>query len=336
MARIFTEGFETGDNLGFNPVTSSVTIISTNPRSGSYCAKFSAATSIGTIIIPATGELYVRFGFMTGQNNKVDIRFAWMSDSTVLGHLRVQNNGLVNGINAYSSTSTLLANGTINITANTWYLVEIYIKIGDNPNGRVITKIDGITDIDFTGDTQPAAITTINRIDFKGQGGVGEENYFDDIAINNTSGTSDNSWCGDGHIIALIPDSAGDVTQLIPSSGSSNWSLVDERPANTTDYVSGSVIGEYDLYNLTPFSVSNAAVKRIWAETRSLDTVAEGGTISIGIKVNGEGEDWGSYNSLLTTYYRYIGTVYPLTPSGSAIWTSTNLNNLQIGIKTGT
>lgn len=328
MTRIFTEGFEFGVFNGFVITAGTPSIVTSPVRSGSYCINASATSMYRDIL--STNEIYFRFGYNTNNNNSAHQRFQWLNGATLLGHIRLEGQHFT----AYTSGSTLVSTGSLFIPLNTWFLLEAYIKI-DNSVGRIVVKIDGITDIDFTGDTQPASLTTISRIGLAMPGGI-ENHYLDDIAINNTVGETDSGWCGDGHIVLLKPVMDGDTLQLIPSSGSSHWSLVDETPPNTTDYVSGSVVGEYDLYNLTDFSVANASVKRIWGESRSLDTVAEGGTVSIGIKVSGEGEDWGTDSPVLTTYTRVLGKEYRATPSGSTVWTSDNLNNLQVGIKTRT
>jgi len=325
MTRLFTEGFEFGVFNGFIATAGSPVRVSSTARSGSYCFNVPGMTIYREF--SGVSEVYFRYGYNTSQINSTNQRFQWLNGTTVLGHLRLEGEH----ITAYTSGSTLIGTGSVFIPSSTWFLLEAYIKI-DNSIGRIVVKIDGITDIDFTGDTQPDAITTINRIGNSFPGA--STHYVDDIAINNALGETDSGWCGDGHIILLKPVSDGDVLQLIPSSGSSHWSLVDDIPPNITDYVSGSTVGEYDLYHISDFGLTGQTISRIWTESTSLDTVAEGGYISLGIKRVSGSISWSGSLVQLTSYSQSKGTEYLLNPDDGQPWEASDLNSLQIAIKT--
>jgi hypothetical protein len=96
--------------------------------------------------------------------------------------------------------------------------------------------------------------------------------YFDDIAINDCNGSEDNSWCGNGYIIALTPD--GTVTnQLTGSDGDTtdNHLLVDEIPYDSdTSYVGGVTADLKDIYDMSACGLAaDSKIERVWTETRA-------------------------------------------------------------------
>lgn len=323
MTRVFTEGFELGDGLFFTVGGSAGS--TTGVRSGVYAHTGYAPYKD----ITALSEFYYRTSMYLGNSNETVQRIKWQNAATVLGHIRTEGNR----ITAYTSTGTLIGTGTIPIFPATIYLIEIYVKIADS-GGRIVVKVDGIVDIDFTGDTKPGTATTVNRLQFGSNTG-GNVWYMDDLALNDTAGGVDNSWCGEGHVIATTPNDNGDVSQLVGSDGNSvsNYLLVDEAPSDSdTTYVESSTSGQYDLYNLSACGLSNVEIKRVWVEARARDTVAAGGNINLGLKSTNE--YWSANLALLTTYTLLLmGTIHTVNPYTSAAWTPGELDALQAGFK---
>ena len=325
MTRVFTEGFELKDGAFFDVLGGAIN--TTYKRSGGaswYLINNSAKKSIAS-----ASEIYIRFGFYRNNVNTTPI-FKWYKDATELGSITFNS---VNGkINIYTGTATLVDVGDIPIAINTWYLLEAHIIISDTV-GVIEIRIDGVTDATFSGDTKPGADTVINLLCYSTLYGV----YFDDLAYNDTSGASDNSWCGDGHVIALTPNANGDLSQLVGSDANStdNYLLVDEFPHDTdTTYVEGSTVDEKDLYNLSECGLSGVTISRVWGESRTKDTVAAGGLAAIVLKTNST-EYAGSDIPILTTYTKQIlGTVYLVNPNTAGAWSTDDLDALQAGVKT--
>jgi hypothetical protein len=265
-----------------------------------------------------------RFGFY-GWNERV---FQWYKGANLLGSLRIDQTS--HKLKLYVS-NTLVATGTIEILAGSFYSFEIHVKI-DNTNGVLETRIDGVPDVSYSGDTQPGSDTTIDRL-YYADGGGATTIYLDDLAMNDTTGSVDNSWCGDGHIVRLKPNMAGDVTMLTPSSGSDNWDMVDEVPHDAdASYVESSGSGDYDLYNLTASGLSNVAILRTWVEARARDLVAEGANLAFVLKTEGS-EFTGSNHALLTSYGRIVGDERRKNPQTDADWTVGELDAAQVGPK---
>ena len=325
MARIFTEGFEFKDTL-FWDAGSSVTINTSTVRSGNAACNIPAAVKT----IPALSEFYLRFGWNSNAFASQPI-LVWRNASTVLGRLFFNNAAGQQHFELQVGTTTVVA-GTLTATTLTWYLVELHVKIADS-GGVLELKVDGIADASFTGDTKPGTATTVDNLQWLR---LNQTDVIDDLALNDTTGGADNSWCGDGHIILLTPNADGDKSEWTGSDGNqvNNYALADEIPANgDTDYVESSTLDQTDLYNLTASGLSGVTIKRVWAEARARDTVAAGGLLALVLKTNST-EYAGSDLSLLTTYTKQLlGTVHTVNPNTSAAWTVSELDALQAGPK---
>lgn len=323
MARLFTEGLEMADPLAFHSVYGAVTFTTATKRSGAYGLQLGYRDSWAKVDITDTNELFIRLPI----NAASGIMLYWLSDvTTSMGYISANASHLME----VRVGTTLVATGAKVLSTSGWDLVEIRIKIADS-GGIIQTKVNGIDDINYSGDTKPSTATNISFIQFFGNGHV-----FDDIAINDTSGAVDNSWCGDGHVIALVPNVNGDLSQLTGSDGNStdNYLLVDETPSNSdTDYVEGSTVDEKDLYNLAASGLSNVNISRVWGESRSKDTVTAGGLLAITIKTEGTEYDSGDI-ALSTSYTAIKGPEYLVNPQTGIAWTVAELDALQVGPKT--
>lgn len=339
MTRLFTDGAEMGDLMSI-PLTSIsfatvLTADSTTKRSGSYAYKLISNNSTNQSLVliythNAINEVYFRFGLNTSNTDVPFTVFIATDNTTPIVQLSLGAKIL----NAYVNGS-LVASGTLELANNTWYLVEVHFKMADS--GIIQSKINGVLDINYSGDTTPGAETTFNRtcFGFLNASFRYTNTFVDDIAINDTSGATDNSWCGDGRVIALTPNANGDSSQFVGSDTNStdNYLLVDEVPSDgDTSYVESATVGEKDLYNLTACGLTSVNIARVWIESRAKDTTTGDGTIKLLAKT--ESTEYESANiDLSTSYAAQKGTDYTVNPNTSAAWTTTQLDALQVGIK---
>lgn len=338
MARVFTEGFEFGDLLFFNIIDVSASAATgANVRSGTYSLRFYslAGGPYCTKVINEMDEGYFRFAFRYDKAPSLPPLtgiFRWRSNSTELGSLWI--NTALGALQLYVGTNPV-ATGTLPIRVNTWYLIEVRVKISD-AGGVLQVLVDGDLDVAYTGDTKPGTATTFNNF-MIGCPASGVEMIYDDLALNDTSGAEDNSWCGDGQVLVLKPtsDVAGAV-QLMGSDGNQvdNYALVDDVPPDDdASYVYGSIVGERDLYELEDFTPVGVDILRIWMEARARETVADGGQIALVLKTYGV-EYTSADIDLLTTYTKQVvSEEFKLNPDTGAVWNSGELNALQAGPK---
>ena len=131
----------------------------------------------------------------------------------------------------YNVTLATSPNGFL---LNATKLIEVYFKL-DNSVGRWIVKVDGVTEIDFTGDTNPSG--TINNFD-QIRLGNGRQNafenagysYWDDFIVD------DANWVHSGarpsQVGVILPDGAGNYAQF-----TGDYTKIDNVPENLVEFL---------------------------------------------------------------------------------------------------
>lgn len=319
MARIYTDGAETGDSLFWTSrnqeSATSGTIMSGNYYYKNHWGGYASRS------FTAVSEGYWRQRVAYGVNGAYT--YVRSGNNTVLGVTFNNGDGslTISGATTGSTGAGSVALGRI-------YLLEIYLKLAATPNGSVIIKIDGKIVFSFTGTTN-GSYSTVDTLRVAGGSGNGEYIYTDDLAMNDTSGSVDNSWCGDGKVYAIKPNAAGDATQWTPSTGD-NYATVDDIPPSDTDYVYTTTSGYIDNYNLTTLSLATGdSVSRLWLSLRAKDA-ASGGVISGGVCISGI--NYTEDIALPTDFGRIQGSELKTNPNTGLTWTQADLDALQIAI----
>lgn len=339
MAREWYSGGELGDMSELTFANDKVWVQTTIKRSGAYAYRINVSNGgagFGLMYkeFTAAAEKYFRNAFyhpiLTGSSPQAPLYFA--SGATALVSIDID---YTNRVYVAKVGSTIVATGTAKITVGGWDLLEIHVKIAD-AGGVIEVKVNGFIDISYTGDTKPGAETTISRVYWQTIDrnlGAGVDTYVDDIAINDTSGSADNSWCGDGRILFRPTNGAGDQSGFTPSAGL-NYQCVDDVPNNgDTDYVDGTTLDTYDLYQVANSAlVTDDVILRMRVVAVAKDTVANGGKIALGLKTGGT-EYWGDDKPLTTNYTDVYGTEHLINPQTGVAWTVADLDALQVGEK---
>lgn len=332
MARIFMAGFETGSTAQAPYVVNNGVAASTvQARTGTYSLLVAAESQyIDYSLGSGADELYMRIGtFPYGGSNvrqlfalknaddDVHLTFSWNSS----GNIEVRRG-------TYSGT--LLATGTATLNASTWYCVEVYALIADS-DGAVQVKVDGVSDIDYSGDTLNSGSEVVTKLRI-GTGGFNNcaRQYVDDLAVNDTTGSINNSWVGRGGIYGLVPSGAGTHTDFTPSTGD-NYAAVDEVPPDDdTSYVESSTAAHVDTYaitNLTPTSGTVLAVQ--WVARAKL---AEAGSGNFQRVLRHDSTDYNGGDLAADTSYAYFSEIFQQAPD-STDWDITKVNALEAGME---
>lgn len=329
MANLFHDGAELQDTLFWDVVYDVVTIDTVVFRSG--LASYSISESVPTVskTFPAKTEAYFQFAFYFGglvpnPGNFLDFK----SDTTVQLGVRV-NTGL---LRAYVGT-TQVGVGTHSILANTWYCIEVHIKIAD-VGGIFQVKVDGNMDIDFSGDTKSAAIVDMNNIFIKSFTGCVLR--IDDISANDISGGVDNSWIGDEHYEKIYPIGNGAHNNWHGSDGDdlNNWNLVDEFPNDgdtTYVYRAGADSGNQDQYDMSMgYDGTNKVIARVWSECRARKTSATGHQLKVGLLPSGGVDQLSPARDLYVNNYRaVVGSDYLVNPVDGLVWEEADIDALE-------
>lgn len=326
MARIFTDGFETRSFENFWAVNTGLGNFGGGRIDGLCIVALTAV-----IKIESNTEFYIRFAYnirsnQSSERERFTIRDA--NDQSVLG-LRW---GRYIGVAAYlDGNATPIATSAIQ-RALGWTIFEVHFRYGSG--GLLEARANGVPLFDpYAGNTKPAG-----RADTLGYL-IWANGYFDldDIAINDTNGGKDNSWCGDGHTVGLLPNANGEVIefeQVTTQSNQSNYQLVDDRPGNTTDYVQSDQAGQRDLYQIPDYSFNqNDTIQRVWVTAKARESAADSDALALGLKSNGQ-EHFDAGQPLTPDWdLRQSVGYWKKNPGTNADWTHSDINALQVGVK---
>lgn len=364
MARLWSSGAElqsTTSGVEFNTVTRA-TIDTTIKRSGA--ASIKAAPSATTAFIlhqfqtDAINTVFFRFYLRIGTLPGANIAIFQYRDSSngeqydlvlsTTGTLWM-GNGSTTQIGGSSASSAL--------NLNQWYRVEVKVVDDAGSAAQMEFKVDGTTISTATG---LVGLSGGGRIALGALTGTSSPVlYFDDIAVNDTSGSAQTGYPGDGKIVHMRPDGAGDNAGWSDGDGGggANYAKVDEvTPDDATTYVkrtsgqpiddhnvqssSSAGIGSGDSVTLVHVSLRGKATSNTANAGRNITTrikSASGGTVQSGNNADFSQTAWvtdvdnanGIHVPQLTSY---------VDPTTGVAWTPTgtnSLDNMQIGYTPG-
>jgi len=280
MARILTAGNEFGDIEadGFviyrGPVTTSRTsgARATSPKGngGSYSFYLTNDTGISYDFAPkipgGVGEFFLRMHIFPGNRSDGDweyFRFA-AADGTLLARYvqRDYSLGANNGGYFYNSIyngagTQIAANSGLGHRNNEWHLLELHVKFGGS-GAYVACWMDNRFQFDWSGSLVGGGgedkmfLFRLNYDQIAGGGAA--YGYYDDIAINDTTGTINNGRIGDGYVVGFWPKGNGASSQLFNTTTTSvdNFKFVNRRKTSqlTGEFVAPSAAGQKDTYTI--------------------------------------------------------------------------------------
>ncbi|KKW13399.1 MAG: LPXTG-motif cell wall anchor domain protein [Candidatus Gottesmanbacteria bacterium GW2011_GWB1_49_7] len=176
--------------------------------------------------------------------------------------------------------------------------------------------------------------------------------YFDDLAINNNSGSFQNSYPGAGNVVALRPNTTGDNAAFARGGTDSgaNWSQTDEiNPNDATDYVSSGTLNHIDDYNCeaSPADVDTVNVVAVGVRHTLSSATGSDPLFVTRIKASAGGtvEESATHFVNNTTWYSNSEptfaansrlVLYDLPGASTTAWTKSDLDAMQIGVRIST
>ena len=271
MARLFFTGWEAGDTtaggIGFaegggSTGAFSATVVSTSPHGGGFrldVVTASAATA-GQDFPAFTGatarDYFLRVYVRKTANpaNALDLLILAQAGGSRIASARLNTNGTVTLIAA--DGTTVIGSASAALNNGQWYRVEFRAQVNTATTGVTELRIDGST---VTGtNVSNANLGTVAP----GQVSVGwtitgvtstATISFDDLAVNDGTGTQQNTWPGDGKIVHLDPtaDSAiGTGWTKDNAVGAPMFGAVDAKPPlGIADTTAGD--GTHQIRNAT-------------------------------------------------------------------------------------
>jgi hypothetical protein len=325
MARVFIEGFESG---GLESMTAyypgmTAAAVGTTGMSGDYMANIDY-DRWGYWTLPSTyAEIYVALR-ITPFSASSDAILAFMDTATLIGCL---GRNASTGRLYVTVGATVVANGTAVLADDCLHHIEIRYKIDDS--GVIQVKVDGVLDIDYSGDTKVTS-TTLNilRLGFgAGVPGTTASFYIDDVIVDTAA------WIGNSKIQAIIPNAVDNTYKdWTPNTAVDNYTCVDERPASDTDYISSNTSSHLDLYACSNLTGTIDTVKTVQVQARC---AYEGSPTPTRIQLALRSSSTNYFSASLVTPAAFgmpVRNIWETDPAGGA-WDETKVNALEIGVK---
>lgn len=360
MSRLYTEGFELGtDAYSYTVKLSSLatsSVSSSEKRTGGYSLKIDLnQNSSGYVAYqnPLTegGEFFWRLAFMY-KNVKslpstlvplLELRDGNQPVNTVVfdpstRKIDILSGGTANSVGLRIDGSTFFSSNSMpEMIEGNWYILQGR-HYAHSSTGNIVLKVNGVTVASYTGNTASGAAIDNFQYGSRPLGsltGTGFDIYLDDIAVNNASGTRENSYPSLGGVYCLKPVSDGAASDWTRSSGTANYQAVDELPPNTTDYVYASASGSQDLYGVSSLPTEVTSVSLV--QPIAIVSLASAGSSSVGALLRHETTNYRSGDTgivnVTPSYVAVRGSVYYEVAGGSGAWTPEQVNALQVGVE---
>lgn len=298
-------------------------------------------SNIDRCILLSPNPTTVIFGmaFMVTTNNASNLLMTFYTGTTRQLCIQWATDGTLN-LRRTSASGTLLAtsSGHPPIAPITWFYLEVKTTLSTSVATVTTVRLNGQVVITYTGATsgatagvskvgQQPANTTWFRID--------DAYVCDDVDATATQGRPNNDFLGDIRVATLFPNGDGDSSGFTPSSGANHYSLVDEVPPNTTDYVSASVSGTRDLYTVQDVPANVNKVYGVRSMSIATKSDAGAGSLKPLIKENGVATAEPPQGVAYPTWISLFGPNRFVRPSDGGLWTPSDITNLQIGVEVG-
>jgi hypothetical protein len=363
MARIWQGGAELQSataTVEFTAITTNAPSVETTiKRSGNAAWRISNTGGIEgfrTVHTTAQGSFFFRFylyivampastktiaGFSQAGSYKVGIRL------TSGGLLQLYNNEDAAQVGSDSSALSL----------NTWYRIEMKC----DSTTLASTLVESNAYVDTLGASsfwnQSGTINLAanpNGVRCGTDGADATLDYVvDDLAVNDTSGSVQNSWPGEGEIIHQYSNGNGDNSAWTGSDGNStdNYLLINGVPPNDASYVQSNTSGQIDDYNIdaTPAAMeSTDTINVVMVGVRAAASAATSTDPDIVLRIkasaSGTVEESASLDVNSITFnspvplpqsppdtYRLV--LYDLPGASTTAWTKADLDAAQIGVR---
>lgn len=382
MARLHSVGFELAGTVAATPtgyeihdVSADVTPLSiqtTTKRSGSYALRCGGSgqplvsgtqsyARIRFVNAATTGPYYPRIYVYFATFPSAANEFVHLQGGSVVCRVSIDNSGV---LRLHDEDGLIGAAGS-GLSTGVWYRVEIeWNATGVGATDTVKLYVDGSVVVSATNRD------IVNTANFLALGGnmaseaqTTGEWYFDDVAINDSSGSAQTSFPGDGKIVHLWPDGDGDADTLVTRSGAGTTPTGTDRGANWQQL--GNAFDKPSPNDGTDFLLLTATTSEVLVACESASTGGIGASdtiklVSVGGRIRGvttSGANWipklmsqsagtklsgttvalasvtWSTNDDTTNTYQYQLTSYVDTQAGGP-WTPALIDTMQIGAAT--
>jgi len=362
MARLFTCGFElqsTTANMELTDVYDAV-INTSVKRSGAASMKIGGASiandaawgfdhtfSGGSSKVFARWYIYID---ALNDGGAVTLYMDLYSGTTNVVALELTRSGSVYTVTPYYNNwdANLTAFNISTSPTGAWHSIEVeYDTTAANGSEVLKVRLDGAemasaTNLNFT--TKTVNIISTGVYNGSGSAVTGTTIYIDDMVVNDSSGSYQNTYPGESKLICLRPSGAGDSAswERQGSDSGANWSQCEEiTPNDATDYVRTSTVNALDMYALNDSGIgSGDTVNLVAVGVRFNRSAATSPSFKVRCIKTASGTE--ALSAAITpnaTSWKSNANAAPITPPltlyqnpDAAAWTQALLDTMQIGV----
>jgi hypothetical protein len=233
------------------------------------------------------------------------------------GHLQITRNG-----------TQLGANSTLTVLANTWYWIELKVKVHDTL-GTYEVKVNGTTYISGTGaDTRNGGTGIPTGGGWCTQGNVGTR--FSDFVIWDTTGAVANDFFGPIQIHCRRPIEAGNYAQWTPNYGPNFANVGDvSAPDDLSTFNQSATAGQKDTFKGADLPISSGSVLGIQHVIRAKQ---DGGAARTLRPIQRSGStDYNGTSFSVPGSFAYQLEAKSINPATSAAYTVSDVNDAEFG-----
>lgn len=330
MARIFIDGFETGDTYLWDEASSGDLVGTGNVMTGGFYLNFPQGDKCKLIkSLPTKTEYYFSFSVKPNGDTCESLCSVGLNDVMGISLVReTDDTGVISILSGDDASVTTL--GSSSPTRGVFGTKRSDIIL------HVITRVTGLADISVTVNGKVAInlVNTFIPIISMNQFILGSSSFtnvstgsFDDVVIDDAEAPIRPK------IIGLKPNAVGTYNDFLRSSGNANYECVDEVPGNDSDFVLSNTVSQTDSYNIGSLPTIYTGVNCIQLSARAW---YEGNSNVTNMKLLVKTPTTLSVSPTIALSNYPIPNAYLLqtNPDTGLPFTRTEIETLEIGIRT--
>lgn len=348
MARLYTCGFEnqgtytTGENnkeWSYVVDGSALSISTSIKRSGAASLRVHQVSNemnmYQTLGTPT--EIYFRFYLyiVSLPASAIEITRVYTSSSIYAHRLILNSDGSLDLQGRVGTSLVKIGSSSPVLALNTWHCVEGYVKV----NATTWNYGARLNYTQFaSGSDSSQASTTVLRF-YLTTDVVDCDFYVDDFAINDSTGTYQNSWPGNGRVVYLRPNEAGDVNDCLSGDYSSINEVISDDATSYAVFDNDNDILDVHINSPSSNGIANSdKISVVTVISRASTKTAANAQYNLRLKSQSSGTVLSSSNIILnTTAYwnnpQTYGIISYVDTQAGGVWTPALLETAQIGIQ---
>lgn len=232
--------------------------------------------------------------------------------------------------------STLIASTTEQFSYGNWHFFEFKVAI-DPSSGSYELRHNEQTVLSGSGvNTANEGTAGADIWALRWPTNHGDNFQWDDIYINDTSGSVNNDFNGDTFIRGALPNADGTHLDWVTSAGSAHWSLVDDPGTSSpsdTIYVQSDVVGDKDSYHFQDLTGITGTVQAVMLEVQAAMATAGSRTIQPFFRDSGGSEANGANMVVSSVNFAGFVEIFETNPVSASAWSISDLDDGQWGME---